>query len=149
MSSIYHEMGTGPWMLKWHSQLGAKPFLVTAALLTLLECPEEDRPKNFIDTLKKDWAEFTSVQQRVALFVHNHGWKTTRWNRTRKSFFTLRCGPCTIDEAVADYLRYLPPALVATAAVAKYLTREEIEQAESAYELLDRRVKALLNAPAS
>src|SRR5271155_4266734 len=121
MSSIYAEIGRGPWTLKWHSLLGAKPFLVTAALLTIVDCPEANRPKNFVEMLKNDWAEFTSVQQRVALFVHDHGWKTTRWNRTRKSFFTLRCEPCTIDEAVADYLRYLPPALIATAAAGKYL----------------------------
>jgi hypothetical protein len=160
MSSI-DEVGNGLFKLQWHEEMGAKPFLATAALMGIVKCPADERPKDFTNKLREAWTAVESLRQTFAVLLHDHCWQTRLWDRTTKNFITLKCEPCTIDEAVADYLRSLPPALGITGTFftrgrsiveppKSFLSAEEDEKIRSAHIGLARQMAAAFGcAPGS
>ncbi len=141
VSSIYDQIGNGPFTLKWPGQLQQRPFLVTASLIALLDCPAEKRPSNFYELLKDAWAQFQSLRMTITSMLWDHSWKTKRWNTTDKVFLNLRCERCTLPEARRDYLLSLPPALGIRSGA--YLADGRNTAIENAYTELYKRAEDL------
>jgi hypothetical protein len=140
MNSSTTRLGNGPTQIAWHSEWGARPFQAAAFVIGMLELAPENRGSDFLKGLQQSWEAFlhlrTSIEKGVADFEHR-----TNGHCGDQRFFNLRCELVTADEAAADYLRYLPPALVPPN---QYLKEAEITECGAQFEQLKARVEKSL-----
>ena len=144
MSSALQKIGNGPWHLRWHTDNGTKPFGLTARVIAILDHKIEyhwqsPRP----DLLTSAWSNFLDLRASIAQQVRSLANDRSNDRYASDPFLNLQCQPVSMAEAAADYLRYLPPALVSPEASA-YLSQVEIDSCQQAFKELESRVQTYL-----